>query len=72
MDSSDTLIVTCERWIDIDEVISYLSKHVDRIKVFKQGEIASIHHRHINSQILSVDGKWIEAGTMEFIEVRNE
>ena len=71
-DSSDTLIVTCERWMDIDEVISFIRKHVGGIKVFKHGDIASIHHRHFTSEILSLDGQWIEAGLMEFIEVGNE
>lgn len=72
-DSSDTLIVTCERWMNIDEVISYISNYVSGIKVFKYGDVASIHHRHFTSQILSVKtNEWIEAGLMEFIEVRNE
>ena len=70
--SSDRLIVTCERYMDIDEVISFINKHVCGIKVFKSGSVASIHSRHITSEILSINGEWIEAGLMEFIEVRNE
>ena len=71
-DSSDTLIVTCERWLDIDEVISFIRQYVGGIRVFKHGDVASIHSRHFTSQILSIEtNEWIEAGLMEFIEVRN-
>lgn len=72
-DSSDTLIITCDGWMDVDEVISFIREYVSGIKVFRHGDIAFIHHRHINSRILSIKtNEWVEAGLMEFIEVRNE
>lgn len=73
VDSSDMLIVICDRWQDIDNIIYIINQNVFGIKVFKKGEIASIFIDDIESKIFSVkENKWIEAGLMEFIEVCNE
>ena len=73
IDSSDTLIIICERRTDIENIISTIKKYVDGIKVFKQGDIACIFNRYIESQILSIKTQeWIDAGLMEFIEIREE
>lgn len=71
-DSSDKLTVICDRWTDVDEVVSFIRELVSGIKVFKKGEVATIYNRQFKSEILSLNGEWIEAGLMEFIEVANE
>lgn len=73
IDTSDKLVVTCERYMDIDDVVSTLKKYTRYIGVYKKGTIASIWSRTIESQIFSIsENKFVDCDLLEFIEVRNE
>ena len=71
VDSSDKIIVTCDKDIDIDEVINLLNKYTYGIQVYKQGSMA-ITCGNIEPKIYSVDMQsYTDADVMEFIEVRS-
>lgn len=63
--------MTCDKDINIDDVIELLKKYVIGIKVYKQGSIAS-SWRIVAGKIFSVDSdNFVEVDMLEFIEVRN-
>lgn len=71
IDHSDRIIVTCDRDVDIDEVINLLNKYTYGIQVYKQGSMA-ITGGNIEPKIYSVNMQsYIDADVMEFIEVRS-
>lgn len=71
IDQSDRIIVTCDRDVNIDEVINLLNKYTYGIQVYKQGSMATTYG-NIEPKIYSVDMQsYIDADVMEFIEVRS-
>lgn len=74
--SSDKLIITIEKNININDVISLIKQNTSGIAVFKKGDIGMIHENYGQFNTpkiwLSDSKKWFDADVMEFIEVRNE
>ena len=74
--SSDKLIITIEKDININDVISLIKQNTSGIAVFKKGDIGMIHENYGQFNTpkiwLSDSKKWFDADVMEFIEVRNE
>lgn len=74
--SSDKLIITIEKDININDVISFIKQNTSGIAVFKKGDIGMIHENYGQFNTpkiwLSDSKKWFDADVMEFIEVRNE
>lgn len=71
IDHSDRIIVTCDRDIDIDDVIDLLDHYTYGIKIYRQGSMASSSW-NIEPKIYSLDTQsYIDADVMEFIEVRS-
>lgn len=73
--SSDKLIITIEKDISINDVISLIKQNTNGIAVFKKGDIGMIHESYNQFNTpkiwLSDLEKWFDADVMEFIEVRN-
>lgn len=68
--SSDKIIVTCDKGINIDDVIELLKKYTSGIKIYKYGDVAS-SFRFDDGKIYSVDSDgFIEVDMLEFIEVK--
>lgn len=71
VDSSDKIIITCDKDICIDEVIELLKKFTSGIKIYKQGDIMSAW-KLVEGKIYSVDSEaYTEVDMLEFIEVRS-
>lgn len=72
VDSSDKIIVTCDKDICTDDVIELLQKFTSGIKIYKQGNIMSAW-KLVEGKIYSVDDTktYIEVDMLEFIEVRS-
>lgn len=67
--TSDKIIVTCDKDINIDSVIELLKKYVIGIKVYKKGSIASASGLGAG-KIFSVDSdNFVDVDMLEFIEV---
>ena len=74
--SSDKLVITIEKDIDINDVISLIKQNTKGIAVFKKGDIGMIHEnygQYNEPKIWLADSKkWFDADVMEFIEVKNK
>ena len=71
VDSSDKIIVTCDKDICTDEVIELLKKFTSGIKIYKQGDIMSAW-KLVDGKIYSVDTEtYTEVDMLEFIEIRS-
>ena len=69
--SSDKIVVTCDKDINIDDVIELLKKYTYGIQIYKNGEVAS-SWRIVDKKIYSVDTEeYTEVDMLEFIEVKN-
>lgn len=75
IDGSDKIIITCDKDVCVEDIISLIKNNIIGIAVFKQGDIGMIsesYGKHNNPQILLVDtNEWLDADVMEFIEVRS-
>lgn len=70
--SSDKLIITIEKNIDIDEVISIVNENTKGIKVFKYGSCATIRNIVYNEPKIRIlnSEEWFDADVMEFIIIK--
>lgn len=74
IDGSDKIVVTCDRDIDVDDVILLIKNNIRGIAVFKTGDVGIIHENYNQfnePQIQLLDGTWLDADVMEFIEICN-
>lgn len=74
IDSSDKIVITCDRDIDVDDVISLIKDNIRGMAVFKKGDVGIIHENYNQfnePQIRLLDDAWLDADVMEFIEVRS-
>lgn len=73
IDSSDKIKITCEKNLDIEDVIKCISKYVLGIKTYRKGSVATIYEPYNifnHPKIMSiVYGEWIDVDVLEFIEV---
>ncbi len=71
VDTSDKIILTCNRGFDVDNVIRVLKEYTFGIKIYKQGDGASVW-KDVEGKIYSLDKKeYVLADLLEFIEVRS-
>lgn len=72
IDGSDKIVVTCDKDIDVDDIVSLIKDNIRGIAAFKKGDVGIIHENYNQfnePQIRLLDGTWLDADVMEFIEV---
>ena len=71
IDTSDKIILTCDRGFNTDDVIKVLNEYTYGIKIYKQGDVVSVW-RDVEGKIYYLDKKeYVLAEMLEFIEVRS-
>lgn len=71
IDTSDKIILTCNRGFDVDNIVKILNEYTFGIKIYKQGDVVSVWN-DVEGKIYSLDKKeYILADLLEFIEVRS-
>lgn len=68
----DKLTILCAKELDLDEVVQHIRKYVSGIVVYKAGETIPPIDRGENKLISIATYKWIEAASLEYIEVKRE
>lgn len=68
----DKLTILCEKEIDLDEVISHIKKYVSGVIVYKAGEKVPPIDRGENKLMSIATYNWINAASLEYIEVKRE
>lgn len=71
--SSDKLIITISKDVDVNEVLSIINENTRGIKVFKSKSISAINNLTNEPHIHIPDSEeWFDADVLEFIEIKQE
>lgn len=71
--SSDKLIITISKDVDVNEVISIINENTRGIKVFKSESISAINNL-TNEPYIRIPNseEWFDADVLEFIEIKQK
>lgn len=71
--SSDKLIITISKDVNVDEVVSIINENTRGINVFKSKSISVINNLTNEPYIHIPDSEeWFDADVLEFIEIKQE
>lgn len=68
----DKLTILCEKEIDVEEVISHVKKYVSGMVVYRAGQSLPPMDKGENKLMSIATYNWIEAASLEYIEVKTE